>query len=64
MEKCDSGWSKVQYVCDTIMLTLCLCVTTYFVVTGRLLNGTKVFVVWIEEETIVIMQWLLNGLAG
>ena len=22
VEKCDSGWSKVQYVCDTIMLTL------------------------------------------
>ena len=22
VEKCDSGWSKVQYACDTIMLTL------------------------------------------
>ena len=22
VEKCESGWSKVQYVCDTIMLTL------------------------------------------
>ena len=22
VEKCDSGWSKVQYICDTIMLTL------------------------------------------
>ena len=21
-EKCESGWSKVQYVCDTIVLTL------------------------------------------
>ena len=48
VEKCESGWSKVQYVCHTIMLLLC-CYRT-------LLNGTKVFVVWIEEETIVIMQ--------
>ena len=23
VEKCESGWSKVQYVCDTIMLPLC-----------------------------------------
>ena len=22
VEKCDSGWSEVQYVCDTIMVTL------------------------------------------
>ena len=22
VEKCESGWSKVQYVCDTIMLIL------------------------------------------
>ena len=22
LEKCESGWSKVLYVCDTIMLTL------------------------------------------
>ena len=22
VDKCESGWSKVQYVCDTIMLTL------------------------------------------
>ena len=22
VEECDSGWSKVQYICDTIMLTL------------------------------------------
>ena len=22
VEKCESGWSKVQYVCDTIALTL------------------------------------------
>ena len=22
VEKCESGWSKVRYVCDTIMLTL------------------------------------------
>ena len=22
VEKCESGWSKVQYVCDTIMLPL------------------------------------------
>ena len=22
VEKCESGWSKVQYICDTIMLTL------------------------------------------
>ena len=22
VEKCESGWCKVQYVCDTVMLTL------------------------------------------
>ena len=22
VEECDSGWTKVQYICDTIMLTL------------------------------------------
>ena len=22
VEKCESGWSKVQYACDTIMLPL------------------------------------------
>ena len=22
VEKCESGWSKIKYVCDTIMLTL------------------------------------------
>ena len=22
VEKCESGWSKVQYICDTIMLIL------------------------------------------
>ena len=24
VEKCESRWSKVQYICDTIMLPLCL----------------------------------------
>ena len=24
VKKCESGWSKEQYVCDTIMLPLCV----------------------------------------
>ena len=49
VEKCESGWSKVQYVCDTIMLPICLYSTI-------VLNRTNASVVWNKDETIVIMQ--------
>ena len=48
VEKCDSGWSKVQYICDTIIY--------HFVFTGQSLNGTNDFVEWNKDETTVIMQ--------
>ena len=56
VEKCDSGWSKVQYVCGTIMLPLCFYRT--------IVEWKKCICCMIEDETTVIMQRLLNGLAG
>ena len=41
VEKFESGWSKVQYVCDTIMLLLCF---------------YRTIVEYNKDETKVIMQ--------
>ena len=59
VEKCESGWSKVQYVCDTIMLTLKYKVCYYSIThSSASLNGSHVSVALQRLPALPLQVWL------
>ena len=59
VEKCESGWSKVQYVCDTVMLTLKDQVC-YYSITNALASslGSRVAPELDRLSTLPLQVWL------
>ena len=60
VEKCESGWSKVQYVCDNIMLTLKDEVCCYSIThsSASSSHGSHVFLALEWLPAIPLQVWL------